>query len=243
MKCIKCQQELNPGDMFCQYCGTRVQAVTPAPAPVPQPVAPQPAPVVPQQVPVAQPVPQSVVQQQVPVAQPVPQAAPVVQQVAQPVVQQPVAPVVQPMAQQPQVQAYPAAAAQPEKPKKKKKIGASILVLLASIAGSIFAFMAINMPTESKFASSASIHSACEAYIWLFWTAVVCIGIAWLTIIVTVAKKNKVLLISTIFAVIAVLILLLPAIHYSNISKKYKLTDPDYKLKAEDLDDLEDLLD
>ena len=243
MKCIKCQQELNPGDMFCQYCGTRVQAVTPAPAPVPQPVAPQPAPVVPQQAPVAQPVVQSVVQQQVPVAQPVPQAAPVVQQVAQPVVQQPVAPVVQPMAQQPQVQAYPAAAAQPEKPKKKKKIGASILVLLASIAGSIFAFMAINMPTESKFASSASIHSACEAYIWLFWTAVVCIGIAWLTIIVTVAKKNKVLLISTIFAVIAVLILLLPAIHYSNISKKYKLTDPDYKLKSEDLDDLEDLFD
>ena len=235
MKCIKCQQELNPGDMFCQYCGTRVQAVTPAPAPVPQPVAPQPAPVVPQQVPVAQQVPQSVVQQQVPVAQPVPQAVPVVQQVA--------APVAQPMAQQPQVQAYPAAAAQPEKNKKKTKVGASILVLLASIAGSIFAFMAVNMPTESKFASSASIHSACEAYIWLFWTAVVCIGIAWLTIIVTVAKKKKVLLLSTILAVIAVLILLLPAIHYSNISKKYKLTDPDYELKAEDLDDLEDLFD
>lgn len=219
MKCIKCQQELNPGDMFCQYCGTRVQAVTPAPAPAPQPVAPQP-----------------VVQQQVPVAQPVPQAAPVVQQVA--------APVAQPMAQQqPQVQAYTAAATQPVKTKKKTKIGASILVLLASIAGSIFAFMAVNMPTESKFASSASIHSACEAYIWLFWTAVVCIGIAWLTIIVTVAKKKKVLLLSTILAVIAVLILLLPAIHYSNISKKYKLTDPDYKLKTEDLDDLEDLFD
>ena len=231
MKCIKCQQELNPGDMFCQYCGTRVQAVTPAPAPVPQPVAPQPAPVVPQQVPVAQPVPQ-----QFQAAQPVvPQAAPVVQQVA--------APVAQPMAQQPQVQAYAAAATQPVKTKKKTKVGASILVLLASIAGSIFAFMAVNMPTESKFASSASIHSACEAYIWLFWTAVVCIGIAWLTIIVTVAKKKKVLLLSTIFAVIAVLILLLPAIHYSNISKKYKLTDPDYKLKAEDLDDLEDLFD
>lgn len=228
MKCIKCQQELNPGDMFCQYCGTRVQAVTPAPAPVPQPVAPQP-------VPVAQPVPQPVVQQQVPVAQPVPQAAPVVQQVA--------APVAQPMAQQPQVQAYAAAATQPVKTKKKTKVGASILVLLASIAGSIFAFMAVNMPTESKFASSASIHSACEAYIWLFWTAVVCIGIAWLTIIVTVAKKKKVLLLSTILAVIAVLILLLPAIHYSNISKKYKLTDPDYKLKTEDLDDLEDLFD
>ena len=221
MKCIKCQQELNPGDMFCQYCGTRVQAVTPAPAPAPQPVAPQPTPVVPQQVPVAQPV--------------VPQAAPVVQQVA--------APVAQPMAQQPQVQAYAAAATQPVKTKKKTKVGASILVLLASIAGSIFAFMAVNMPTESKFASSASIHSACEAYIWLFWTAVVCIGIAWLTIIVTVAKKKKVLLLSTIFAVIAVLILLLPAIHYSNISKKYKLTDPDYKLKTEDLDDLEDLFD
>ena len=222
MKCIKCQQELNPGDMFCQYCGTRVQAVTPAPAPAPQPVAPQPAPVVPQQV-------------AAPVAQPVPQAAPVVQQVA--------APVAQPMAQQPQAQAYAAAATQPVKTKKKTKVGASILVLLASIAGSIFAFMAVNMPTESKFASSASIHSACEAYIWLFWTAVVCIGIAWLTIIVTVAKKKKVLLLSTILAVIAVLILLLPAIHYSNISKKYKLTDPDYKLKTEDLDDLEDLFD
>ena len=176
------------------------------------------------------------------VASPAPTPQPVASQPVAPqpvpMVQQQATPIAQPVAQQPQFQTNPATAAQPG---KKKKIGASIFVMLFSIIGSILAFTALNMPTESKFASSASIHSACEAYIWLFWSAVVCVAIAWLIIIVTRAKKNRVLVVSTVFAVIAVLLVLVPAIFYSKVSKKYKLTDPDRKLTEEDLEDIEDL--
>ena len=142
--------------------------------------------------------------------------------------------------QQPQLQQAPMTGYSPVAARPRKKKAASIFALLLVFGAFIFQFMLMGLPTESMWASAASIHSACEAWIWFFWISTGLLAIAWILIIVTLAKKNRtaVTVVAIVLASLSLALTVLCAIHYSDISDKYKKTDVNYyKNQIEDLID------